>query len=149
MLARRRLLSLLGMAPVAGPAMARQAMEAMTAELAGVSVAGSGSDVMLPSGARETPVSGSGAIFDQRKALRAVLQTPKLRAEYESMMYERRRHVGRLDFDIANKRSFSLAAKITFQRQRNVEREIAEDAAEVSYWDMTQQFLMKAVGWPG
>ena len=47
-----------------------------------------------------------------------------------SILFEENKIVGAIDHDLASKRSFSLAAKVTFQRQRNVERRIEEMKTE-------------------
>lgn len=86
--------------------------------------------------------------FDARATLRKLLESPALRDEYSSLMFARHRRVGALDLDLANKRSFSLAAKVTFQRQRNVEREIEEDAAELPPWQRVEAVLKRVAGWP-
>lgn len=147
MLGRRGFLQALGFAPVAGPALARKAIETATAELAGVTTSGMVGGPAAPDQPYPGAIGAPCRAFDIRKALLRVLQTPELRGQYESLMFERRRHVGVLDLDLASKRSFSLAAKVTFQRQRNVAREI-EAEAEDSPWSRAQEFLRKAAGGP-
>lgn len=56
--------------------------------------------------------------------LRKAWQVPALRKEMESILYEENRYVQRIDPDLAAYRSFSLNAKITFQRQREVQRSL-------------------------
>lgn len=62
------------------------------------------------------------------------------RAEYESLLYERFRTIGYIDPDLAVYRSFSLAAKICFQRQREVQRALAE-ADEADVWSRIHRFM--------
>lgn len=46
--------------------------------------------------------------------------------EVRAMLYEENKTVVSIDHDIASKRSFSTAAKVVFQRQRNVEQRLAD-----------------------
>ena len=63
--------------------------------------------------------------FDWRRmredAIMQALNTPAKRAELESLVYERYRHISFLHADIAVHRSFSAAAKLCYQRQRLVD----------------------------
>lgn len=59
---------------------------------------------------------------------------PKFKGAMEAAAFESNRHVSYIDHDIASKRSFSLAAKITFQRQRNVARELREYSEKRTYF---------------
>lgn len=55
---------------------------------------------------------------------RALLKIPQAREAITSQLFERERRIVRIDHDLAVKRSFSLAAKIAFQRERNVAEEL-------------------------
>lgn len=147
MIGRRRFLQALGIGTVAAPAAAKQALDAMSADLAGVSTKAIGLGNPMPPPHSDGP-GGALQAFDTRAALRKLLDNEAMRDEYTSIMFARNRHVGWLDLDLANKRSFSLAAKVTFQRQRNVAREIADEAAETPLWRRPTELLRKATGWP-
>ena len=49
-----------------------------------------------------------------------------LKEQVTSMLYQQERFVPNLDPDLAAYKSFSMNAKITFQRQRNVQRRLNE-----------------------
>lgn len=141
-LGRRAFLSRLGIGVVAAPAAAKQVMEKAAADLAGVGT--SGLSYGVSSGAPATE-SAPRPNIDPRKALRNLLSNTALREEYLTAMYERNRHVGSLDLDLASKRSFSLAAKVTYQRQRNVARQIDEDShADGPLWQRPENLIRKA-----
>lgn len=132
-LGRRKFLSFLGAAPVA----AKLAAE----ELAGITSFGNhaanGSALagLVRSDAIAAPSASPDLFYtlalDKKKNLfKLALQNPTIRAELEGLAYEEARHVAHIDHDLASKRSFSLAAKITFQRQRDVERHMRYACAD-------------------
>lgn len=131
---RRRFLGLLPAAPLAGKA----AADAAIAELSGVRANGLANNggwiSAVPSG-KDGPSDGN--------LLKKAWQMPAFRGELESMLYEQNRRVGYLDPDIANKRSFSMAAKIAYQRQREVERSLQE-WLDQGLWDR-RRALMKRI----
>lgn len=59
------------------------------------------------------------------QAYAEVMRSPMLRDIARSAAWRRHRYVHAVDPDIEVYRSFSPMAKIAFQRQRNVEREMA------------------------
>lgn len=120
MLGRRKFLALMGMAPAAAPLVAKAALEKEAATYAGIKGL---NDLAAPM--PESPVSG--APEKASRVLRTILSDKKMRDEFESLTYESYRHISALDPDIACLRSYSLAAKIAFQRQRNVARSINND----------------------
>lgn len=81
-----------------------------------------------------------------RGTLKTLLMDDGKRKELESLLYEQHRAVHFLDTDLANKRSFSLAAKITFQRQRNVER-WKQDEANGTAWVRAFNYIKGAAKW--
>lgn len=131
---RRRMLGFLGMAPLAG----RQALEEGAKHLAGIGKSGSfptadlrdaldlrGAPSQGVCASVDTPVSDYWAQKKLRETtLRAALAIPASRAEIESILYEDQRMVWNLDPDLAVLRSISLSAKIAYQRQRNVARQL-------------------------
>jgi len=77
------------------------------------------------------------------------LNTKKSRAELESIIYEEQRHIWTLDHDLAANRSMSLAAKITFQRQRNVQRSIREAIEEKSAYSRMMEWKDRFISMTG
>lgn len=130
---RRKLISLLGLAPVAAPLAAKAMADSATANLAAVSLApgqGTYGNAGVPSSSNEAT----------REEARIALMNPAIRAEVESMLFKQERRVSFIDPDIACHRSFSLNAKIAFQRQRNVAREIDQMKSEYP-WSRMQKLL--------
>jgi hypothetical protein len=145
MIGRRRLLQLIGAAPLTAPAAAKLAIEASEAALAGVTTSGFRGN--MPPQQPVAAFTGEQTTirpFDYSAAVRAVMKSAELRAEYESSLYQRFRHVPALDPDLANKRSFSLAAKIAFQRQRNVAAYIEAEQCSESFHTVERRLLEKA-----
>jgi hypothetical protein len=66
--------------------------------------------------------------------LRKALETPEKRVELESILYTQFRNIHWLDPDLAYNRSFSMAAKLCYQRQRLVQREINDSVEEKAPW---------------
>lgn len=143
MIGRRGFLQRFGVGVIAAPAAAKSAMEKAQAELANVVVSGAGG-ALAPS---QSPDGAALDGFSLRKHLAGVLQNAEHRDVYTSLLFQRHRWIGYIDVDLATKRSFSLAAKVTYQRQRNVAREIAEDTAESPLWQRGEAYVRRAVGW--
>lgn len=84
----------------------------------------------------------------QNRALRTVLANGD--REIEALCYEAHRNVYHIDADIAGRRSWSIAAKISYQRQRNVQREIQDTVLEDTSWHRIQgwkaRILLKVLG---
>jgi hypothetical protein len=135
-------------AMAAAPAAAKMAAETAAAELSKIHVGALGGAEM-PSAAYGQQIMGASGSsgLDPRNLLKRALMDPQKRAELRSLMFERNRHVPSIDPDIACYRSFSLNAKVTFQRQRNVERGFQEDLGE-SGWQRWQEAARKLIGWP-
>lgn len=138
---RRAFLQFLSAAPVAAPLAAKAAADEAILGTAGV---------FADRDVRENVVSSAGMKpFDEDAAVKAASKIPGLRQELETLLFEQCSHVDYLDIDIANKRSFSPAAKIAFQRQRNVEREWERRLAgyEGRPYRRIEGLLAKAIGW--
>lgn len=69
---------------------------------------------------------------------------PAIRAEQESLMFEQEK-IAVLDPDIAVCRSFSFAAKIAYQKQRNVARRMEELQAP-PWWTQTDSIFKRLLG---
>ena len=108
---RRGFLGSMTQAPLA----AKIATEGQVAELMGVRVDGLKGGTHPPGNA-----SGDSTPDQWARAFRTALFKDTAR----SMLYEMEHTIWALDVDLASKRSFSMAAKLTFQRQRNVERRL-------------------------
>src|SRR5690606_32050285 len=110
---RRGFLKLMAAAPLAKHAVEEEATRALT---------GIGSTGHMHVARGVAPSLGGGVI--QHGDVAKALLNSTFRAELESIAYATNKQVNFLDVDLATKKSFSLAAKVTFQRQRNVQREI-------------------------
>jgi hypothetical protein len=133
---RRRVLSMLGMGAAAGAAaplslVQKQMVESAAIGLGGIQAGPSGNN---SGGIGQAPAAASPATW------RLAMADPDLRAEIRSLLFEQHRFVDRLDPDLAGMRSFSLAAKLCFQRQRNVEHVMAT-RFEVAAWFRIQDVL--------
>lgn len=71
--------------------------------------------------------------YPTNEQMQEALRFPQAREVVTHLLYEEERLVGRIDPDLAVMRSFSLNAKIAFQRQRNVERRLAGMGHEYPY----------------
>lgn len=125
---RRRILSFIGAAPLGG---------LVSAESAAVKLSGL---AMLPNGKADPSPDTVDATADQ---CAAAMRNKLLRRQIESMLYEQEKRVCCIDPDIAVMRSFSLSAKVTFQRQRNVEKRM-EDMALDYPWRRLNRFILSA-----
>lgn len=128
---RRKILSLFAAAPVA----AKQVAEEAAAKLANVDITGIHDHG--PSGGLDAMAEGY-----TTDHVKKVFQNQFLRNQVRDRIWEDHKHVYAIDYDLASKRSFSLAAKICYQRQRNVEREL-ERMQRQSNWEWLRQFMKK------
>lgn len=117
---RRGFLKLMAAAPLAKRAVEEEATKALT---------GIGSTGHMHVVAGGVAPSLGGGMIQHGDVAKALLNSA-FRAELESIAYATNKQVNFLDVDLATKKSFSLAAKVTFQRQRNVQREIEAYATE-------------------
>lgn len=83
-----------------------------------------------------------------RQILKLAIKDPDVKRKLNSLMMETHRTVMWLDADLAVNRSMSLAAKICYQRQRNVDRDIKQELDRINPWNRLQQFLGKLL-YPG
>ena len=70
------------------------------------------------------------------KAVRLALRDPEALRLVRIAAYRKHQHIGHIDHDLSVLRAMSPMAKVTFQRQRFVEREIASESSEESPWDI-------------
>jgi opacity protein-like surface antigen len=140
---RRRFFGLMAAAPIAAKATAQSA----AADLAKIQVNGLGQYGAISGGYSVGGLSPSPDYgIDPRSLLKKALLDPSKRAEIESLMFERHRGVGAIDADLACYRTFSLNAKIAFQRQRNVRLALQEEVGE-SGWQRWHESFHKLTGW--
>lgn len=78
-----------------------------------------------------------------RGILRLAMKDPDVKRQLNSLMMQTHRNVMWLDVDLASNRSMSLAAKICYQRQRNVERDLAQEMDRTNPWTRMQRFVAK------
>lgn len=76
-----------------------------------------------------------------RQILKLAIKDPDVKRQLNSLMMQTHRTVMWLDADLAMNRSMSLAAKICYQRQRNVDRDIRQELDRVNPWSRLQRFL--------
>ena len=126
---RRRFFALAGASPLA----AKAAADKTISELTGVATVGYGNG---------QPSAISEVSPDQ---YRFALLNPFTRRAIEELIYEQEHIVGRLDIDLASYKSFSMAAKVTFQRQRNVEQRMRDLTRDYS-WNRLAGIARKALG---
>lgn len=124
---RRKILGGLALGPLA----AKETADQLIAKQASVGLPSARSFAPnVPPGAGDFPTAGGMSYEKEVAILRKAYGIPAVRREMESIAYESERHVPYLDPDIAAFRSFSLNAKIVYQRQRNVERALQRDWLE-------------------
>lgn len=146
MLGRRRVLSLLGIGAASAPLAAKAAADAQMGALtslagyevpplaAGVEIATSG----IPSDAK--------AYISMSNYLKVFGKLPQ---HIDHDVRERAKRVSYLDPDIAALKSFSMAAKIQWQRERNYDREV-ERYKNMGWYETMQDSFQKVAGfrWP-
>lgn len=130
---RRTVLKAMGLVPRA----ARSASESVVKQQMGLGSAGA---LNAAYGATAQGISKNSMPRD----IAAALLSPEKRAAIQSVLFEEHRAITALDFDLANSKALSLAAKITYQRQRNVERKLQEMSVEF-WWDRTGTAISKIV----
>lgn len=150
MFGRRSFLRALGAAPLA----AKAAAEAATKQLGRIGAVGfrnessmSLSDIVNHQSIGATVgldnAVGNGALSRsaKREAMRMILADSKKRAEIRTLLYQSNRVISRIDPDIGGRRSWSLAAKIAYQRERFVERDLAEEFQDATAWQIMQGWV--------
>lgn len=140
---RRGFLAVLSRAPVVGAIAGKMMAEQAAGQMAGISLTGG---VVGPSGApSSTWVNENDPTTSQRQL---ALRIPGVRAQIESLLYEQERRIGFIDPDIAVMRSFSLNAKIVYQRQRMVARELSllQEGEWLSPWRRVNKAILRGLG---
>lgn len=127
---RRGFLGILGAAPLFGGAIAENI--GRDAQAMGLSQGG------LP-GASQLGVKVNPRM-EQKSALRMIFGDAEALAEIRDELFAAQRHVTAIDPDILIMKSWSPMAKLTFQKQRNVERALAE-LQEEGRWDRPQRYV--------
>jgi hypothetical protein len=136
MISRRSAAALLAGLPFAGKAVAREIVNHTSP--AGI---GAIAEAACPSyyyGSSLKQEACRGPVMQEWEASRLALAHPKMRALMMAAAYAKHRNIVSVDPDIEVYRSFSPMAKITFQRQRNVEREIEQITTEPQ-WNLLSQ----------
>jgi hypothetical protein len=145
---RRKFFGMVGTAPLA----ARGAAEAVTRQLAGI-----GAGLSYNTGVFTQPMAAQGQAGQllgfqklRQEAFKRAVALPQWRGEIESILYQQYRQIGNIDPDIAVMRSFSLSAKIAFQRQRVVARALKHDVMEEpTCWQQMSQWTERVLEWAG
>lgn len=119
----------------AAPLLSRKAAEDAAAQLSGLKNTGLGHvDFRAPVGVQEPT----------REQYKRALLNPLTRDLVRGMILEQERQVYILDHDLAGYKSFSLAAKICYQRQRNVERRMKEISQDY-VWERINNLIFKTL----
>lgn len=146
MLARRKFLKIMGVSTAAAPLAAKEALETKATEFTtfgnrhtGNMITG-GTDAPLASGG---PSDMTGAYLKQ--IAWSTARGGRLPSFVEDEVRRMSKFVTYLDHDIASKRSWSLAAKVHEQRQRNYKREI-ERVRNPGGMDIAQEAFEKVAG---
>lgn len=126
---RRKMLSILAGVPIAGPLAAKLAGDQATADLAMINLKGHFPSV--PDGYAVPGNAPTEGITEAQRRL--AIKIPWVRDQIKEIFREDSYYVGGIDHDIANKRSWSVAAKVTFQRQRNIERKLDQCVKEYTW----------------
>jgi hypothetical protein len=136
MIGRRTALQAIGLGALAAPAAAREiGRNALNGPLG----YGAGSQL----GATQAGIECGQPAAPWEQARRAFADKDTL-AAVRAMLFEQHKVVTVLDTDLAVNRSFSLSAKIAFQRQRNVDAELKRMTAEhwlEHPWGIIHKFL--------
>jgi hypothetical protein len=139
MIGRRQAIQALGIGVLAAPAAAR--------DIASNAISGVNMGYGLVGGTQAGNILGEGMPMWQRA--RTALADKDTLAAVRSVLFEQNKVVTHLDADLATKRSFSLAAKIAYQRERNVQAEIDRmslDHMMAHPWSIMETFLGKRSG---
>ena len=143
---RRRFLALLGIGTASAPLAAKAAMEAEQINLTSM-----GKMTALAGGRQSLSVMAAdddedGESYQKARDYIRLFGVP---AHIERSVKERSKYIDHLDFDIVNKRSWSLAAKVHEQRQRNYARSM-EHYRDFNWYGSAQIAFKKISGfkWP-
>lgn len=164
MIGRRSVLKFLGASPI----VAREAAEQAAKSLSGVTRGGMGMpgldirDIVRADAPSTFPMNDCANIVGQQtgsdwrvvremrdKIILDALRTKESRRELETILYENHRTVHGLDHDIAANRSWSLAAKLVYQRQRNVERDIEHTMMNQNPWERARDWKDRILSFAG
>lgn len=133
---RRGFLGVMAKVPAIGAIAGKQLRDEAAAKLANLSIGGAGSSYPASLG------NPAEATIQQKSW---ALKIPTVRAQLESLLFEDVRVIYGIDHDLASKRSFSLAAKVTYQRQRIVAQKIREMESEWPY-QRINNLISRALG---
>jgi hypothetical protein len=149
---RRTMLGLLGSGALTGRRMAQQA----AAQISGISVGNNDKyvgqelrTILKDQVDLNRPRQSIDWKAAQDEAIKWALGNPVHRAELESLLYEQYRNIHTLDPDIAYNNCYSMAAKIAYQRQRNVQRDLDNTLKDTNIWNRVNKWkedIFKAQG---
>lgn len=150
MLGRRHFLRMIGVGAVAAPAASKIALKELSEEsMSKLSAISQGVGYAGSPGA-----NGSiGAYNVPAETWTKHLRNKVFRAQLEDLLWEKHKQVCFIDPDLACMKSFSLNAKIAFQRRKNVERELKDFGVVGDVWSRIAALPSKAfsmfLGTPG
>lgn len=133
---RRSILGLIGAAPFAGDAAAK----GLASTLSGaVPPSHPYPESVGAAGMNAAQQIGAAPRMERSAAMRMIFGDKSVLDEIRAELFAENRGVAQIDSDIWNMKSWSDMAKITFQRQRNVERALAEIQSE--RWDRPNRYV--------
>src|SRR5512143_2132434 len=141
---RRKVLALLGLAPIGAPLAAKAAADAQFAKLTGISLEGAPA---LLYGANSGGAPMPSADWDNAQiAATEYIKTFGLPEFVRENMWRNSQYVNVLDPDLVAKRSWSMSVKIAEQRQRNFKRNLEQ--MQHTAWHSKGKKAFRAIsGW--
>jgi hypothetical protein len=150
LITRRTAASLLAGIPFAGKAAARDLLKQQGGAISGGSLAGyaTASGGMQEANYPQQATGPVGPLMQEWQAARVALGDAKTKRLLLDAAFTKHRQIAAVDPDIEVYRSFSPMAKITYQRQRNVDRELIAISTEPQ-WSILQpiQAFMQKLMW--
>ena len=130
MVTRRTLMGMIGAVPFVGKALGQQAIQNQFKPVLEAKL-------MADEYAKHR-LAGSGAKVNPQKmkpqeAWKILLQNKEMKDEYTSTLYRQYKEINQVDPDLDVYKSFSRMAKITFQRQRVVQRVVESHLNTLDY----------------
>ena len=133
MVTRRTLMGMIGAVPFVGKALGQQVMKSVyppglnALKTQGAGLAGMG----YPKDTGQDKVNPQK--MSPQNAWKILLQNKEMRDEYTSTLYRQYKEINQVDPDLDVYKSFSRMAKITFQRQRVVQRVVESHLNTLDY----------------
>ena len=139
MIKRREFLGLMSTSPL----FAKKATEDMSMKLSKIKAEYGSQSI-----SHQVSVNRSTTVREELNAdhYKMAMSFPIAREKIREQLFAQNQKIYSIDNDLASKRSFSLAAKICYQRQRDVEARLREMEMGSDPWDMVRKIVKGAVG---